>query len=281
MRKQQVFIFLFLFFFPFIAYSASARKEGSETTLLHLIHEDICRSVEQVETMPGFDAETFSSLKEGILSTWNILFSQGVVEVHGSDEEIRPYFVSLQGMIENALANGLNKEIASLKGLIHTPMPATSLCTQGKVSEELVDPSIVKDPMRLGTVKARTTILRDYLFKGGKLFIVYPQQGLLRRTKEQRTIYRQELRNNYGHLFNMPLKCKHIPSSLIGATYLFKDRQGKTFVFSIKMTQANDPKDEGDFALWFGPLNDPAIHKRVRTLIEFMEKNGAQITKVL
>jgi hypothetical protein len=193
-----------------------------------------------------------------------------VLEVSGSDQDVRPCFVALQGIVEHVLASELTREVRSLKGFIHPPMPATPLCSKGEISRELIDPSIELDPLRLFTVKARTTIVRDYLFKGGDLYIIYPKNGFAKRTVEQRKIYTQELMNFPGHLFDVPLPCDYIPSDLIGATYLFEDRSGNTYVFAIKMTQANDPKERGDFKLWFGSIDHPAIQERVKSVASYI-----------
>lgn len=209
---------------------------------------------------------------EEMTTTWNTLVAEGVVEITATDKEVRPIFVGLQGIVEHVLASELNHSVKNLKGIIHTPMPATPLCTTGTISKELVDPSIENDPARLSTVKARTTILRDYLFKGGDLYIAYPKEGLNSRTPEQQAIYKQELLNYPSHLFDVPLDCDSIPLELIGATYFFQNEAGEPFVFSIKMTQAKDPQELGHFGLWFGPLTHPAIQERVTTISTFLEQ---------
>ena len=68
-----------------------------------------------------------------------------------------------------------------------------------------------------------------------------------------------------------------MPVELIGATYFFDDESGNIFVFSINMTQANDPKEISDFALWFGPINHPSIQQRIQALSDFFEENGVHI----
>ncbi len=178
---------------------------------------------------------------------------------------------------KNGVASELKKEVKALKGIIHTPMPATPLCTTGEISRELVDPSIEIDPTRLFTVKARTTIIRDYLFKGGDLYIIYPKDGLKKRTEEQQKIYQQELANYPNNLYDVPLNCEHIPTDLIGATYLFQDQSGKTFVFAIKMTQAKDPKETGNFGLWFGPIDHLSIQERIKAISSYMTQNGSNV----
>lgn len=189
--------------------------------------------------------------------------------------------MALQGVVEHVLASELKKEVKALKGMIHTPMPATPLCSKGEISKELVDPAIEIDPKRLFTVKARTTIIRDYLFKGGDLYVIYPEDGFLKRTQEQQKIYTQELMHFPNHLFDVPLPCENIPSELIGATYLFEDQSGNSYVFAIKITQAKDPKDRGDFGLWFGPIDHPAVQERVKSVSGYLEQYDSYILKTV
>lgn len=231
--------------------------------LQEIIHTQVLQTLKH--------SNQFDGLQEEISKIYDILAQKGVLELSGTDQEIRPYFVALQGIIEHVLASLLQKDVKSLTGYIHTPMPATPLCTLGEISPRLVDPKIEMDPARLSSVKARVTILRDYLAKGGNLYIVYPKDGFSRRTEKQQEIYKQELANYPNHLFDVPLNQDHIPEDLIGATYFFQDTLGNTFVFAIKMTQANDPKDIGNFGLWLGPINHPSIVNRILKTSEYIK----------
>ena len=233
-------------------------------------HSKVSETIHRSDSIPG-------TLKNDIAKTWETLVQEGVIEVSSTDKDVRPVFVGLQGVVEHVLATELQTEIQSLKGVIHTPMPATPLCMNGDISKELVDPSIEMDPNRLFTVKARATILRDYLFKGADLYVVYPKDGLLQRTEEQRAVYKQELMKFPTHLFDVPLDCEEIPNELIGATYFFQDQTGKTFVFAIQMTQAKDPQEMGHFGLWFGPLESPAIQKRAQAVSLYLKQNGLEL----
>lgn len=240
------------------------------------IHSKVMETIENADNVPGLKSEEFNSLKIGIAERWNELVEKGVLEVTATDKEVRPYFVALQGIIEHVLACELNKSVKSLTGVIHTPMPATPLCTEGNVSKELVDATIEDDPLRLFTVKARTTIIRDYLFQGGDLYIVYPQEGINKRNENQQQIYRKELENYPSHLFDRPLDCASIDNDLIGAFYLFKNAEGKVFAFAIKMTQANSPQDLGSFGLWFGEVDKSPIQTRISSVVDNVLKYSSQ-----
>jgi hypothetical protein len=274
-----------IFLAPFCAHAIekcfTQQKSPIESDLPMTLNSKVLEIISYTQDIPGLNSEEFSALKNEILRAWEDLFQIGMLEVSGTDKDVRPYFVALQGLLEQALALELNHEVKMLKGFIHTPMPATPLCTKGEISEGLVDPSIEIDPARLFTVKVRTTIVRDYLFKGGDLYVVYPKNGFTQRTEEQQIIYKQELLNYPNHLFDVPLNSENIPLDLIGATYLFQDQSGQTFVFSIKMTQAKDPNEKGDFGLWFGPINDPLIQERIKAISDYMEQNGFDGLKTL
>jgi hypothetical protein len=272
---KKIASFLSFILLAFVGLFAAEKQQ--KPLLLDVISSEVLEAIKSSSEIPGLKSEEFSALKNEIVKTWTNLYRDGVTEVSGTDQDVRPYFVAIQGVVEHVLASQLQKNVKSLRGVIHTPMPATPLCSKGEISKELVDSSIEKDPLRLFTVKARTTIVRDYLFKGGSLYVVYPQSGYDKRTEEQQKIYKQELINYPGHLFDLPLKTESIPNALIGATYLFQDELGNRFVFAIKMTQAKDPQDLGNFGLWFGPMHHPAIQERLKAVSHFLEKNDVRI----
>lgn len=250
-----------------------------EESLQTHIHTKVLETINYSNEIPGLKFEEFSALKSEICKIWNNLNKEGSIEVSGTDSDFRPYFVALQSVIEYVLASELQKNVKFLMGVIHTPMPATPVCTRGEISKDLVESSLESDPTRIFTVKSRTTIIRDYLYKGGDLFIIYPKNGFFKRTEEQRKIYLQELDNNSDHLFNVPLDCETIPTELIGATYLFQDHSGNKFIFAIKMTQANDPKEIGNFGLWFGSIHHPSIVERLQAVSSYLETNEVSALK--
>lgn len=260
MIKKAVFL-LFLFLSPFQLHAATLSTEP-----LQNLHFKVLETVKHSQEIPDH-------LKSKTIKIWNQLVQNGVVEVSGRDKDIRPYFVTLQAVIEHVLSCELQREIKSLDGIIHTPLPATPLCTAGEISRGLVDASIENDFHRLFTVKLRSTTIRDFLYQGGHLQIVYPSGGLAKRATVQQVLYKQELLNYPDRLLDQPLSCDSIPENLIGATYLFKTQAGQTFAFAIKMTQANDPKEKGNFGLWFGPLEIEAIKNRVDAVLSFIEQN--------
>lgn len=237
--------------------------------LSHKVRE----TIEEAHEIPGLDADIFDELKPEILTSLQELELNGELRIASSDQKARPIFVSLQGIFEQMLSTELNGQVSSLMGIIHTPMPCTPLCTEGPVSDGLVDPSIKNDPRRLFTVEARTKILRDYLKKGGDLYIVYPKDGLAKRSQEQQQIYQKELQTYPNNLFDCPLNCESLEADLIGAIYFFTDSQENEYVFAIQMTQANDPRDNGQYCLWLGRIDHPAISERVSKVLTFICKH--------
>lgn len=241
------------------------------------MHSKVIETIEHSEQVPGLQSEAFYSITMGIEERWTELVEKEVLEITATDQEARPYFVALQGIVEHVLAHELGKSVHALTGVIHTPMPATPLCTKGHVSANLVDPSIEADPLRLFTVKARATILRDYLAHGGHLYIVYPKEGLFKRTEMQQHIYQKELENNPTNLFDRPLDCASIPQDFVGAFYVFKNTQGKWFAFAIQMTQANQPQDVGHFGLWFGEVSSTSpVKERITHVLDHILKDSSQ-----
>lgn len=98
-----------------------------------------------------------------------------------------------------------------------------------------------------------------------------------KRSEIQQNVYRQELENYPSHLFDRPLDCASMDNDLIGAFYLFNNKDGKVFAFTIKMTQANSPQDLGGFGLWLGEVNKSPVHDRISTVLDATLKYSPQM----
>lgn len=194
------------------------------------------------------------------------------VESSGDDRDIRPIYVAAQGDFERTLAFYLGEgRISHLIGVIHTPTPATPLCTEGEVSTDLVNESMEDDLRRLYTVMKRPEIIRDYMEKGGILIAAYPENGLLERTEEQRAIF-QNVKELYSeNLIDRPLSCAVLDKKMIGATYFFQTEEDEWMMFAIMAPQANAPEDDRVWGMWFGLLGDPIINKRATFVLDFLE----------
>lgn len=195
----------------------------------------------------------------------------------GSDQAIRPIYVAAQGDIERTLAEYFAKgKITHLVGIIHTPTPATPLCTRGEISSNLVDPSMQEDPKRLYTVMKRPEIIRDYMDKGALLIAAYPQAGLMKRTAEQQAIFQETKEGYRDQLKDLPLDCEEMQKDMIGATYLFQTKAGDWMAFGIMASQANAPDDGKVWGMWFGPISDPLIFSRVHSLFNYLHSVQSQ-----
>ena len=222
----------------------------------------------------GF-SEKLNELRPGLFDLFNELNQIGIVSKQLNDQSVRPYFVSLQGVIEQNLAIELQHgKIKNLVGIIHTPTPATPLCTNGDISEKLVDSSLLTDDKRLFTVRARADIVRDFLDLGGKLYAVYPKGGLEKRTIDQQNIYLKTLKNHSNNLFDSELASASIDHDLVGASYLFEDDLGDQYLFALRAYQANAPADDNTWTMWYGKVSEAHIAKRLGRLREFLRNNG-------
>jgi hypothetical protein len=212
-----------------------------------------------------------SNAKPEIIRLLREIQTQGAVIRKGKDADVRPPFVGAQAEFERELAHLLSaQQISHLVSIIHTPTPATPLCTKGEISPELVDPSLLQDERRLYTVKERPQIIREYLEKGGLLYIAYPQGGREKRTVEQLEIYDAE-REKYPHnLIDVVLNCNQLDREMSGATYLFKSPKGGWMAFAIMASQANAPQDDQAWGIWFGSLTHPEVRQRVEDVLSYL-----------
>ncbi len=210
--------------------------------------------------------------KGDVLDLVSELRTQNAYIERGSDD-FRIKFVSTQGTVEHVLAcaQALG-EITELVGVIHTPTPTTPLCTRPNEDPAgLLDPSIAHDLDKLLTVRSRAQIVREYLHKGGKLYVVYPEGGFERRSAEQQTIYTEELATFPDQLFDWVLPSDLLDPEMVGATYLFRDRSENLYAFSIKAKQANDPHDDSEWGLWFGAVTSPVVIERIHEVFDYLD----------
>ncbi|NGX45969.1 MAG: hypothetical protein K940chlam2_01150 [Chlamydiae bacterium] len=205
----------------------------------------------------------------------DVLEKEGVYQRRGGDD-LRVKFVTLQGVVEYVLtcASALG-EIHKLEGMIHTPAPATPLCAPiQEVDMALLDRSIRQDLKKLLTVQSRAHTVRQYLHQGSRLTITYPESGLVLRSPEQRAQHQELLASFPENLVDRPLKVKALDDQMIGATYLFQNRQGKTFAFSIMSKQAIDPRNDSEWGIWLGPIDHPAVKARVDAVVHYFDSIG-------
>jgi hypothetical protein len=217
--------------------------------------------------------------KDEILQLINSLDCIGSVKESGTDD-LREKYVYTQGAVEQVLALAMKHGVIDrLVGIIHTPTPATPLCTQiSPLDKELLHRSMRNDFQKMLTVSSRSAIIREYLDQGGLLFIAYPQGGLEKRTTQQQQVYKQELIKYSNLLFDTVLSCEEMESSKVGATYLFKTPSNDVYAFSIQSQQANNPQSLSTWGMWFGSIDNEAINTRVTEIIDYLVAHGGPNT---
>lgn len=192
-------------------------------------------------------------------------------EKKGDDRDIRPLFVTVQGDVERTIAFFLEqKKISRVEWGIHTPTPATPLCIHDKITEGILDPTLIGDPRRIYTVMKRPSIVRDLLSQGAILHAVFPEEGRAKRSEEQLIIY-ENLKQSYPNLHENVVE--FLPLELVGATYLVETAEGESYLFSIRATQANAPEDSRSWAIWFGSIEDPVIQERYTKICQLFSFN--------
>jgi hypothetical protein len=179
------------------------------------------------------------------------LQAHGFVVESGTDQALRPVFVSTQRNVEKAMIQALiENAAASVVCVIHTKLPPTPLRTEPSqpVEPPLVDQAIAADPVRLQTVTDRAVVLRELLNAGATLVATYPQTALASEIPGL-DIYKRLLAT-YPNLVDRPL-ADSIPDALSGASCIVKLVTGDEVFFSIRAFQANQPSDTS-FGLWLG-----------------------------
>lgn len=213
--------------------------------------------------------------QKDILHVISVLKKNGVYTSDAKDEAKRAVFVGLQSAIEQVLSE---KKLADpnfkVMMAIHTPTPATPLCTPvDSVSEGLMSARVKDDKQVQHTILSRAEILRSLLQQETPLYVVYQKNGLSKRTAEQQAIYKSEVEKYPNQLMSVELTQPEIDGDMIGATYLISSGDGQKLAFFIKATQANNPGD-AQWQIGFGPADQQLIHERVTSVLNYLETSG-------
>lgn len=212
--------------------------------------------------------------KESILELLNSVEKHSVYTETGSDD-FRSKFVHTQAAFEHILAcSQAMGDVVDLVGVIHTPTPTTPLCVtpDKKIPSSVLDETVRWDLDKLLTVQSRTQIVREFMLKGGRLYVAYPQGGFQKRALEQQGIYKQALAEFRKNLFDTVLRPNSLDPDMIGATYLFKNTRGQIFAFSIKARQANDAQEKSEWGIWFGPIEAMEVKKRTDQVFDYLKE---------
>lgn len=196
--------------------------------------------------------------------------------IESGNDSMRIKYVAAQGCFEHILASLLaTGDIDELIGVIHTPTIATPLCVKPEGPfEAVLDESIRHDQEKLQTVRSRAHTVREFVRQGGQLFIVYPKDGQKIRTADQLSIYHEELDRFSNTLVDWMLTCEQLDPDMIGASYLFRDKSGVVYAFSIKARQAIDNQPNAEWGLWMGVMQEPVIADRVNNIFDYLNENG-------
>lgn len=213
--------------------------------------------------------------QKAIFNAISIINKKGVYVSDAKDEAKRALFVGLQSAIEQVLSE---KKLADpnfkVMMAIHTPTPATPLCTAvDSVSEGLMSERVKNDKQVQHTILSRAEILRSLLEQETPLYVVFQKNGLSQRTVEQQNIYKSQIAKYPDQLMSLELTSPEISGGMIGATYLISTDDGQKLAFFIKATQANSPGDD-QWQIGFGPADQQLIHERVSSVLNYLETNG-------
>ena len=191
----------------------------------------------------------------------------------GEDKILRAPFVGLQNNFEEYLVSLLvDKKVAKIQAFIHTPKPATPLCTlHGDITEVFRQD---QNSLRENTVQSRVLTINNFINNGGKLFVVYTQEGLQKLDDKDKSNFTQNL-NLLSNIVNV--KVKDIDSNNTGAFYIIEVDDESSILFSLKAYQKDDQKEgEREWSIWLGSMNSSKISDRVnyiqKLIIRFLEE---------
>ncbi len=201
---------------------------------------------------------------------WKKVLAKGVANNAGLGKDDRRVFTLIQKVAEEEMIKAiLKKDINNAVMIIHSQQPPSPLRINGKLNEALnISPKARK------IMEQRRINILNYLNKGGKIISVYQNTSKVQGMKE----YIALLNNQTGIIDH---KVKALPEKNSGATYIIRQLDGSLFAFSILSPQADLPdkaiKNEAQWSIWFGPLLNTEVSKRVVQIESFLKSENIDI----
>ncbi len=228
-----------------------------------------------------------SNMSKDVETSINRLISQlsnnSVVSTSGVDGVVRPTYVMLQGLIEKALVDILERQSGyRVMAIFHTPAPPTPFCLGSENPSSLMHGSIKGNQGSITTVISRQKTTLDMLENGVLVENIFPESGLSKRTESQLKNYEKIKSRFPKNFFDIKVR-DDMASNQVGATYLIQTPKGGWYIFAIRASQANAPKRQHDsWVMVLGALSDNAVKVFYENTIDYLSLiTGGQINNVL
>lgn len=255
--------------FMFTNVPLTVQADGIDT-LLPIIEKNLKAAQSELEKNTVSDKQNIGSLTSNLENIFKDLQSNGISERSGIDSELRPAYVTMQGIIELSLAEALSQGlIKKIDAYIVTPrMPTPLMLNNGKGLSEIN----ISDPASFALY--RNIILNTFLSAGGNLHAVYSSDAkmLLQDQAEGLDIYAAYCSKYPQSLHDHPvitIAMKDFPADMTGAVYYLDDTL--ITIESKQVTQIDNTTPQN----WVIRFGDKA-KDRAAQVNAFLKENGAQ-----
>lgn len=207
-----------------------------------------------------------------VASLWTDLKTKNTVRIKDLDSNIRPKMVTIQYLIESALAALLsNGDIKYARAVIYTPLPPTPLRADNDNLNVLVGKDFYEDKDRMQTILDRITSVKQYLGSGGMLYSVYNDTKSAKHNVPGLDTYTTNI-STYGKaLIDNPVQ--KIQTRATGASYIAECKDGTKMFFSIKGNQVNNTKSK-TWSLSYGSLANKKLNNYFKKAQELYKKSA-------
>ena len=194
----------FLTLFTWTSVCCASTSNFPTPIFINAVHQTLEKSKKELDKNTINSEQCTQNLKKDLDNLWSDLINKGHVEKMGSDAELRPLFITMQGILEQALTSLLkNKSIQSVNVYIVTPkMPTSFMLDTPKILSEVN----FQEPTDFACF--RHQVLTEFLTQeGSTVFAIYAHDALKTFSKHKKknrsgigTYYR------YLKIFNNKLK---------------------------------------------------------------------------
>ncbi len=238
--------------------------------LLPIIEKNLNEAKSDLAKNSVSEKQSVSNLIAGLDAIFKDLQSNGISERSGTDSELRPSYVVMQGIIELSLAQAFSQGLVKkIDAYIVTPrMPTPLMLQNGKTLSE------INLSESTSFALYRNMILNTFLSAGGNLHAVYSSdaKASLQDQADGLNTYAAYCNKYPQTLYDHPvitIAMKDFPTDVTGAVYYLDDTL--ITIESKQVTQIDNTKPQS----WVIRFGDKAT-ERAAQVNAFFKANGAQ-----
>jgi hypothetical protein len=253
-------IICFIFLQVPMVSTADSKAADVPEVLYHLIDQELERAKLSLDHNTHSSISEIEVLKMKLDILWGAIMNQGYAENIGTDFDLRPVYITMQGIIETAITKAFQNHLIKEASInIIAPRMPTPLMLKAGTTLDAIN---LNDPQ--GFAAYRNHILVKFLKAGGSLRTFYSHDAKSILSKQELSIELENYEsycNLYDNLYDIPvlkIDFEKFPQEMTGAIY---ELDGSRISIESRQVDQIDNQDHQLWSIKFGKYTDARMNE--------------------